>query len=347
MFKTKKSLECRPCRMAYIEFDGQSQKGHWPKKKYFVVLDRGFNPSDVDGPYICRVASRTNKSGNPFFVAYPMLKLPDFTEMNTKIIDNIFKDIPYPYRTEYCHKAYDIFVAMLSDFMIPMNVFTFRILQMYIHGDINSDTVPKEIAEKQFLGLCRSYHPNMNQIQLDQICHALGLNKTIQDFLQGLWSLCEVNDWSGVSMVLNKLFTRQDTSNQNFYLIPNQDLEIIHMREYISGGKIAEPKYMGVILYENFEIDVGSIPDIILYRGKNCINYRFEISDKENLTVQLEDTDPITNQDLLDFCYKLLHNQKLILPKDPKEYSVEINRMYREHNHDVSFIGDTRIHVIQ
>lgn len=88
-----------------------------------------------------------------------MLKLPDFTEMNTKIIDNIFKDIPYPYRTEYCHKAYDIFVAMLSDFMIPMNVFTFRILQMHIHGDINSDTVPKEIAEKQFLGLCRSYIP--------------------------------------------------------------------------------------------------------------------------------------------------------------------------------------------
>ena len=35
-----------PGKTSYIVFDGESQKGYWPKYKKFCVLDKSLNPED-------------------------------------------------------------------------------------------------------------------------------------------------------------------------------------------------------------------------------------------------------------------------------------------------------------
>ena len=41
-----------PGKTSYIVFDGESQKGYWPKYKKFCELDKSLNPEDYKGGYI-------------------------------------------------------------------------------------------------------------------------------------------------------------------------------------------------------------------------------------------------------------------------------------------------------
>ena len=308
MEKSKFSLESRPGKVSYVEFNGYDLKGYDPKYKHFILLDKKINPREYSGAYICSLLPKLDKNNNVYYIAYPHIPVITFEEMKEICLQDIFSHIPKRLFHSYAFSAYHNFIDMISTFTMPLSTLTFRMLVIYINEEIELDEIDSNIARKQYEVLCNNITSNMSSKDIKILCKSIDLDKTVRDFIQKLYTYYENKKYKEISRIIKLLFRRQSTDSMPYYLIPAQNSSNVffynqYKEKFPYGNNVT-----AAILYKNFESSIVNIPHTIITNGEYCLNYNFKMLDKRQLIVKMQ-----KKKDITDFGIIYTANQILTL----------------------------------
>ncbi len=346
--KSQFALEARPGKVAYIEYDGSSPKALYPKTRYFTLLDRRYNPHDYEGGYISTVTTRLDKNNNEFYIAIPHLQLPSFTEMDDFCLKKIFDSIPKRNRHEYAFSMYQEYIDMVSTFSMPLSTIVFRMLRIYMNQEIDSDEITPERAGKQYRLLINNIGPKTSDKEIRFFCNQIGLDDTVRDFIQILYTLTETDMWDEISRLLKLLSRRQDTSDNKFYLVPNiRHSDTFFFNKYRERFPYGS-NVTAAIIYTNFEVDICNVPEMILEYGDRCLNYAFNMIDASQLIVKMKEAIDVGDSGIRKTGRDILKRTEDFNNEELRDFAISSSRsvIHKVGNGD-NFLGMLRKKVIQ
>lgn len=343
MEKSKFSLEARPGKIGYVEFNGYDLKGYDPKYRHFVVLDRHMDPHDYEGGYICRLIPKLDKNNNTYYIASPHMPVPTFEEMCELCLNKIFATTPKRTFHTYAFSAYYNFVDMISTFTMPLSTLVFRMLVMYFNFEIESREIAPEMARTQYDLLCKNLTHKMHEKEIQLFCREIELDKTVRDFIQLLFTHTERKEFDEVEKLIGLLYRRQNTEEVPYYMIPSKrhsdTFFFNHYREKFPNGS----NVTAAVLYQNFEVDITNIPQNILMNGEFCSNYNFGIIDHRQLIVKMKKQVDILDSGVQSTAEKILENTTQFNDPELKDYAISsAQSVLRTIGDGSNFLGYTK-----
>ena len=345
--KSRFALTARPGQVGLVQFNGINSKAVFPKTKYFTVLHREYSPSSFEGSYVCTLTTRLDKNNNEFYIASPQLQLPSFGELNDFCLRKIFESIPKRVQHDYAFSAYETFIDLISSFTMPLSTITFRILHIYMNGEIESDDVSSEHAREQYDLLLKKSGENTSEDAIKELCEKIDLGKTIRDFIQILYTYTERSNYKEVARLIYLLFRRQSTEDIPYLLIPNEKFSDVYFynqykTRYPSGNEVT-----AAILYANYEVDIVNIPNLIVENGGNCVNYSFNIIDHKQLIIKMKPLRGIQDSGAFTTARKILAQSPDFNDYDMSEFArSRVQSIIRVFGDGDSFLGRFRRKVI-
>ena len=341
--KSKFSLEARPGKVGYVEFNGYDVKGYDPKYRHFVILDRHMDPHNYEGGYVCRLIPKLDKNNTTYYVAIPQMVALTFDEMCNLFFRKIFSEIPKRNFQKYAFSLYHNFIDMISTFTMPLSTLVYRMLVIYCNSEIESDEIAPELARTQYEVLCKNITYKMSEKEIQLLCRDISLDLTVRDFIQFLYTLTEKKDFDELGRILTLLSRRQNTEEIPYYMIPYREHSdtffFNRYREKFPYGN----NVTAAILYQNFEVGIANIPQTILANGEFCTNYNFNMIDHRQLIVKMKKKNEIIEPGVQSTADKILENSEHFNDLKLKEYAISsAQSVLRTIGDGSNFLGYTR-----
>ena len=253
-----------PGKTSYIVFDGESQKGYWPKYKKFCVLDKSLNPEDYKGGYICSLKKRYNRKYQPFYIVTPVIEIPDYS-----VITDINRD--------YTKSSKKLFYDLLSDMGMELSNYYFRlIIVMECIKEFNS-SFSKEDFDKVYFDSQRIWKLDSNPDYIGNLFYNKGLSYAMMvNFFRVFYSWFEDKKYYRIAYFLRMMQIPRSVEGIPFWIIPddpNVEVNKPIKEEYDPNNSNYARCITGTAVFTNLECKRVSITSFLLAYRDKCINF--------------------------------------------------------------------------
>lgn len=253
-----------PGKTSYIVFDGESQKGYWPKYKKFCVLDKSLNPNDYKGGYICNLKKRYNRKYQPFYIATPVIDIPDYS---------VITDI----NQNYSKSSKELFYDLLSDMGMELSNYYFRLI--VVMGCIKEfySIFSKEDFDKVYFDSQRIWKLDSNPDYIGNLYYNKGLSYDMMvNFFRVFYTWFEEKNYYHIAYFLRMMQIPRSVEWIPFWIIPddpNVEVNKPIKLEYDSHSEDYSHTITGTAVFTNLECKRVNINAFLHAYGDRCINY--------------------------------------------------------------------------
>ena len=253
-----------PGKTSYIVFDGESQKGYWPKYKKFCVLDKSLNPNDYKGGYICNLKKRYNRKYQPFYIATPVIEIPDYS---------VITDI----NQNYSKSSKELFYDLLSDMGMELSNYYFRLI--VVMGCIKEfySIFSKEDFDKIYFDSQRIWKLDSNPDYIGNLYYNKGLSYDMMvNFFRVFYTWFEEKNYSHIAYFLRMMQIPRSVEWIPFWIIPddpNVEVNKPIKLEYNPHTEEYSHTITGTAVFTNLECKRVNIDSFLHAHGDKCINY--------------------------------------------------------------------------